>query len=83
MIWEALGDYHGPPLIKAFGRYVMARFAREIIDRSYRMYVTDSLQMIPQLSYLSVRWSDIMYGEPPKDIDTDEVIDSVLSRLEE
>lgn len=83
MIWEALGDYHGPLLIKAFSRYVTARFEREIIDRSYRMYVTDSLQMIPQLSYLSVRWSDIMYGEPPKEIDAEEIINGVVSRIEE
>lgn len=54
-----------------------------MVERSYRMYVTDSLQMIPQLSYLSVRWSDIMYGRAIEEIDADEIVDSVISRLEE
>lgn len=53
------------------------------MERSYRMYVTDSLQMIPQLSYLSVRWSDIMYGKATEEINANEIIDDVISRLEE
>lgn len=82
-MWEALGDYHGPPNVRTFSRYASARLNREVVDRSYRMYVTDSLRSIPQLSYVSKRWSDIMYGTGSEEIDAEEIVDGVISRLEE
>lgn len=63
-------------------RYLVARYNREIIDRSYKQYVTDSLRLIPQMSYLSETWSNIVAGAKEPDRTAEEIIDDIAARLE-
>ena len=40
-----------------FVSYLSARWMDRLRETSYRVYVTDSLQNIPQMQYKSVRWA--------------------------
>ena len=82
-MWEALGDYHGPPRLKVFVRYVAARALREVRDMSYRVYVTDSLRCTPQMMYIPTRWADLIdrMNKPVPQKSPDDIIDGVISKL--
>lgn len=47
---------------------------------SYRAYVTDALNNIPQGKYTQVRWSEAI--KPHEDIDADATIDRIAAALE-
>lgn len=64
-----------------FVRYLQARMNREIIERSYRYYVTDSLRLIPQFMYLTNKWSELFEGREEEKT-ASEIIEDVVSRLE-
>lgn len=83
-IWEALGEYHGPPSFKVLVRYVVAKYSRSVIERSYRAYVTDSLRLAPQMMYLTSRWVESVDMTKTKGDNrtADEIVDDVVSRLE-
>ena len=54
-------------------------------EEGYRIYVTDSLRLIPQMMYMSTRWADVV-GHARKPVESrsvDEIIDDVIGRLEE
>lgn len=62
-------------------RYVRARYEEQQRELAYRIFVTDSLQNIPQNKYLTVRYKDLIY---PKKEDTrtgDEVALQVITKL--
>ena len=62
-------------------RYVVARLQEDSRDMTYRFYIADSLQNIPQNKYIGKRLYDIMY---PKQEDTrsgDEIAADVINRL--
>ena len=48
---------------------------------AYRVYVTDSLRMIPKNEYLQQRFSDVI--RPHEDIDVDGTIERVIGALKE
>lgn len=79
----ALGNYRGPSSYKAFTRYVTASFNKKAYDLSYRVYVTDMLQSIPQMQYFTTRWVDTLEskgkGKPTKS--AEEIIDGVIESL--
>lgn len=78
----ALGNYRGPSSYKAFVRYVYAVFRREIIDRNYRIYVTDALNNIPQMKYTTLRWADTLESTHVSDNrSADEIVDDVIAAL--
>ena len=81
-MWIALGEYRGQSSVKAFVRYLQARYNREIIDRSYKYYVTDSLRLMPQMMYLSDTWRSLVDGTRKPDRSAEEIIDDIASRLE-
>lgn len=60
----------------------MARYNREAVEKSYRQYVTNSLRLIPQMSYIQSMWTDIVDGGRMPDRTASEIIDDVVSRLE-
>lgn len=62
-------------------RYAIARHNRAIIDESYRSYVTESLRLIPQMSYLSMRWTDIIHPKPQES--AEDIVDGLVERLGE
>lgn len=82
MAWLALGEYHGPARAHVFVNYLSARWMDRLRETSYRVYVTDSLQSIPQMQYKSVRWA-VAAGvfEEEEEPSADEIIDGVISRL--
>lgn len=51
-------------------------------ETSYRVYVTDSLQSIPQMQYKTTRWA-VVAGvfEEEEEPSADEIVEGVLSRL--
>lgn len=51
---------------------------REGLEKSYRAYVTDALNAIPQNKYAEKRWIDLI--EPAPDIDADRVISNVIDK---
>lgn len=62
-------------------RYVVARLQEDSRDMTYRFYIADTLQNIPQNKYIGKRLYDIMY---PKQEDTrsgDEIAADVINRL--
>lgn len=63
-------------------RYLQARRNREIIYRSYQYYVTDSLRLMPQMMYLTDKWSSVVEGAYTVERTAEEIIDDVASRLE-
>jgi len=79
----ALGNYRGPSSYKAFTRYATALLNKKAYDLSYRVYVTDMLQSIPQMQYFTTRWIDTVEsrgkGKPARS--AEEIIDSVIESL--
>lgn len=68
-----------------FVRYLWAKAVRCVEEEGYRIYVTDSLRLIPQMMYMSTRWADVV-GHARKPVESrsvDEIIDDVIGRLEE
>ncbi len=83
-MWEALGEYAGPPIFKLLVRYVAARLFRRATESSYRKYVTESLRLVPQMSYLSRSWSDVLERAKSREREksADEIVEGVAGRLE-
>lgn len=65
-----------------FINYLSARRMDRLQETGYRVYVTDSLQSIPQMQYKSVRWA-VASGvfKEEDEPSADEIVDGVLSRL--
>ena len=81
-MWEALGEYQGPPLAKMVVRYLAARVRGRLMEHSYRTYVTDSLRLIPQMASLTVSWADLVDEEREPERTAEEIVDDVIARLE-
>lgn len=61
-------------------RYVVARFEEQQREMAYRNYVTRSLQLIPQNSYITASFDEILH---PEKIDTrtgDEIAEDVIAK---
>ena len=58
--WRCLGSYAGPRQARAFVWYMVAMRERELHEESYRVYVTDSLQLMPQGKYRAARWAELV-----------------------
>ena len=46
LVWLCVGEYRGPGTVNAFVAYCAARLDREMKEKAYRVYVTDSLKAI-------------------------------------
>lgn len=68
-------------MVRAFVRYCSAKFHDRMVELSYRVYVTDSLRLAPQMMYLTGRWIDTIYGKGRDDRSADEIVDDVIGRL--
>jgi len=83
LTWEALGDYHGPPSFRFFARYLIAKWRRKSIEDGYRAYVAESLRLAPQMRYLQRSWADVIRQDEPDNRSAEEIVDGVISRIEE
>lgn len=78
----ALGNYRGPSSYKAFVHYVIALFERDMKELSYRVYVTDMLRNIPQMTYFNERWVDGLKSNAERDNRTaEQIVDDVMASL--
>lgn len=66
-------------------RYLVARYEQKAIETSYRIYVTDSLRDIPQMTYMSIRWADAigLTGEEVDSRTAEEIVDDFMKRFTE
>lgn len=80
-LWLGLGEYHGPGHFRALLGYCVSRVKRSQRTEAFRSYVADSLQGIPQGSYLRDRYSDVVdrLRRGVQEIDVDAIIDHVVS----
>ena len=64
-------------------RYLVARYAEKTMETSYRIYVTDSLRDIPQMTYMSIRWADAvgLTGREVNNRTAEELVDDFLERF--
>lgn len=63
--------------------YLVARYEQKTMETSYRIYVTDSLRDIPQMTYMSIRWADAV-GLTGREVDNrtaEEIVDDFLERF--
>lgn len=62
-------------------RYVLAKLVEYDHDKAYRIYVTRSLQLIPQSQYLQASYTDTISGKiKPQDTrDGDEIASDVMT----
>lgn len=75
------GEYRGRREIKPFIRYVEARLDEKSREETYRIYVTKSLQLLPQNKYLTASYEDAI--NPSKSVDNrtgDEIVADIISR---
>ena len=65
-------------------RYAMARYQSQQRDLAYRIYVCESLRMIPRGEHLVAHFADIIDPKPPEPEQTyDEIVAGVLAKLNE
>lgn len=63
-------------------RYVTALFERDRRELHYRIYVTDMLRNIPQMTYITTRWADTLESKGADNGKTaDEIVDGVIRSL--
>lgn len=62
-------------------RYVVARLEFYYRDMTYRFYIADSLQNIPQNKYIGKRLYDIIYPTPVDTRSGDEIAADVINKL--
>lgn len=77
----ALGDYRGPSSYKAFVRYVMASYEKQMKELSYKIYVTDMLRNIPQMTYFNARWADTLKSKEEDNRTPEQVVDDLIASL--
>ncbi len=81
-MWEALGEYAGPPIFKLLVRYTAARLIRSTTEDSYRRYVTESLRLIPQDMYFTRGWGERASRRASRERTAEEIVDGVAERME-
>ena len=80
MLWLDLGEYRGPGHFHAFMMFSLARLRQRVTERSYRLYVTESLRYIPQGMHFASPWTDAIRSH--EDIDVDDIIAKVAAAVD-
>lgn len=81
MVWLALGEYRGPVSCKAFVHYLAASYERNMREYGYRVYVTDMLRNIPQMTYITTRWADALKSNVREERTAEQIVDDVVASL--
>lgn len=61
-------------------RYVEARLEDFLRDETYRIYVTQSLQLIPQSKFVSMTYHDMINGKKEDKRSGDEIALDIIQR---
>lgn len=80
MYWLAYGEYRGRRNIRPFLRYVIARLDEENREMAYRIYVTQSLQNVPQNKYITKSYYDMIYPKPEDNRSAEEIADDIIEK---
>lgn len=73
----SLGDYNGPGRAHALVCYMIGRRRQANDLEAFRVFVTDSLQLVPQGKYLTERYADKVRRRPNVEIDVEAIIKHV------
>lgn len=62
---------------------MLARHLKEMKERSYRAYVTNTLRLAPQGMYLMTEWTDVIDSieRPQPERSAEEIVDGVIARM--
>ena len=60
-------------------RYVEARIEEDLREEAYRIFVTRSLQLIPQNQYLTINFEDVLNPQLADDRTGDEIAADVMN----
>lgn len=77
-IYRTIGAYRGPASVSVFVKVAWADYSAYVEEYSYRVYVTDCLQMSPEGKIPSRRWADVV--AEPKEIDAERIMDDVIRK---
>lgn len=75
-----MGQYRGPKTLKSFARYAVALHRDRQEVTAYRIYVAESLRLIPQGKYLTEPFGDILKPRPTITKDGDSIVRDVVER---
>lgn len=62
-------------------RYAIARYKESRRDLAYRIFVTESLKLIPQQQYLNIKYTDMISDTPPDTRTGDEIAKDVIEKM--
>lgn len=69
-------------------RYCFARYRKEQLDKTYRIYITDALKVITENAsrfnggnYMKIRFADIVNPKPEETRTADEIITNITDKL--
>jgi hypothetical protein len=70
-------------LVEAFVGYACALWEHRLEEKMYRTYVTDALRLVPQMSYPSKRFAEMVgWVRSEPEMTVEEITDHVCERLE-
>lgn len=86
-LWLCAGEYRGRS-VKAFSRYVFARFEQDAREKAYRVYVTDVLKILAENtakysggSYMKIRYYDLIRPKPEENRTPEEIIGNMKEKI--
>lgn len=81
VFYLSYGEYRGVKNLKAFYRYVMARYEAYKRDYIFKVYVADSMYYQAQNKCLNIRYAELIDTKPVDTRTGDEIAEDVIARL--
>lgn len=60
---------------------MVSRMRAQRVEEGYRIYVTDQLRLIPQMTYITTRWTDLTTGQARDDSTAEEIAERVIAKI--
>ena len=67
LYWLCYGEYRGKRELGLFLRYVDARVKKEYRDETYRIYMSETLRLLPQGKALKTSYADVIKEHKSKE----------------
>lgn len=80
-IWVYLGEYRGAPRTRPFICYCEARYARDLQERTFRVYVTEAIRLNGQNKAITAKWHEIAWPGKVDERTGDEIALDLLARF--
>lgn len=81
MFWLCYGDYRGKKELKIFLRYVNARAEQRSREETYRIFLTESLRMLPQGKWFTKSYIESLKPEKVETRTGKEVADEAAKKI--